>query len=97
MRGRAIAAPQREPDLASELHRIADGIAFEGMESLIEVLFEDPPVLRELLPASTRVLVVEPKRTADRASDMGREVEELRVAGWEAAAEGARPPAKATE
>ncbi|TMK18297.1 MAG: transcription-repair coupling factor [Actinobacteria bacterium] len=96
VRGRAIAALQREPDLASELHRIADGIAFEGMESLIEVLFEDPPVLRELLPASTRVLVVEPKRTADRASDMGREVEELRVAGWEAAAEGARPPAKAT-
>ena len=96
VRGRAIAALERNPDLASELHRIADGIVFEGMESLIEVLYEAPPVIRELLPASTRVLVVEPKRTADRASEMAREVEELRAAGWDAAAAGAKPPAEAT-
>jgi len=96
VRGRAIAALQHDSDHTSELHRIADGVAFEGMESLIEVLFEEPPVLRELLPSSTRVLVVEPKRTADRAADMTREVEELRAAGWEAAAEGAKPPAQAT-
>jgi transcription-repair coupling factor (superfamily II helicase) len=96
VRGRAIAALERHPELASELHRLADGIAFEGMESLIEVLYDHPPVLRDLLPQSARVLVVEPKRTGDRATDMAREVEELREAGWQAAAEGARPPAEAT-
>ena len=96
VRGRAIAALEKHPQLASELHRLADGIAFEGMESLLEVLFEHPPVLRELLPADARVVVLEPKRTADRATEMAREVEELRAAGWAAAAEGARPPAEAT-
>ena len=96
VRGRAIAALEQHPQLASELHRLADGIVFEGMESLIEVLYDRPPVLRDLLPANTRVLVLEPKRTADRATEMAREVEELREAGWQAAAEGARPPAEAT-
>ncbi len=96
VRGRAIAALEQHPELASELHRMADGIAFEGMESLIEVLYDSPPVLRELLPERTKVVVVEPKRTADRATEMAREVEELREAGWAAAAEGARPPAEAT-
>jgi transcription-repair coupling factor (superfamily II helicase) len=96
VRGRAIAALQKHPALASELHRLADGITFEGMESLLEVLFDHPPVLRELLAPNTKVLVVEPKRTADRATEMAREVEELRVAGWAAAAEGARAPSEGT-
>ncbi len=96
VRGRAIAALDRYPHFASELHRLADGIAFEGMESHLEVLFERPPVLRELLPPETHVLVVEPKRTADRAAEMEREVEELREAGWTAAAEGAVAPAEGT-
>ena len=95
-RGRAISALERYPHFASELHRIADGIAFEGMESHLEVLFDRPPVLREMMPAETRVLVVEPKRTADRAAEMEREVEELREAGWAAAAEGAVAPAEGT-
>jgi transcription-repair coupling factor (superfamily II helicase) len=96
VRGRAIAALDKHPQLANELHRLADGIAFEGMESLIEILYEHPPVLRDLLPGTTRVLVLEPKRTADRATEMAREVEELREAGWQAAAEGARAPSEGT-
>ena len=96
VRGRAIAMLERYPQFASELHRLADGLAFEGMESHLEVLFERPPVLREFLPPDTRVLVVEPKRTADRAAEMAREVEELREAGWATAAEGALPPAEGT-
>ncbi|MGH2728685.1 MAG: CarD family transcriptional regulator, partial [Actinomycetota bacterium] len=96
VRGRAIAALDRYPQFASELHRLADGLAFEGMESHLEVLFERPPVLRELLPLDARVLVVEPKRTADRAAEMAREVEELREAGWASAAEGAVAPAEGT-
>lgn len=96
MRGRAIAALPKHPHLASELHRLADGMPFEGMESLLEVLHEHPPVLRELLPAETRVLVLDPKRTADRAEEMAREVSELRAAGWGAAGDGARAPGEGT-
>jgi transcription-repair coupling factor (superfamily II helicase) len=92
LRGRAIAAEERYPERRSELARLADGIPFEGMESLLELLFDEPPVLRDALPGA-RVLVIEPKRTADRAAEMRREVDALTAAGWGAAAEGAAAPA----
>jgi transcription-repair coupling factor (superfamily II helicase) len=93
VRGRALAAARLHPDLMPDLYRIAEGIAFEGMESLVDVLFERLPVVREVLPEGTRVLVLDPKRTFDRADEMVREVEELAGAGWAAAAEGAVAPA----
>jgi transcription-repair coupling factor (superfamily II helicase) len=96
LRGRAIRAAQVHERLRPELNRIADGMSFEGMEALLEVLYEHPPVLRDLLGVDTRILVVEPKRTADRATEMAQEVEALAEAGWGAAAEGAQGPAEGT-
>ena len=96
VRGRAIRAAEAHDRLRPELNRIADGLAFEGMESLLEILFEHPPVLRDLLGVDTKVLVVEPKRTADRAAEMAAEVAALAEAGWTAAAEGAEHPAEGT-
>jgi transcription-repair coupling factor (superfamily II helicase) len=96
VRGRAVAALRAHPHLARDLGRLAEGIAFEGMEALVEVLFEEAPFLRELLPPGSRVLVVEPKRVSDRAAEIAREVEELRAAAWAAAADGARAPATGT-
>ncbi|HVL89988.1 MAG TPA: transcription-repair coupling factor [Actinomycetota bacterium] len=96
VRGRAIAALERAPHLRPELMRLADGITFEGMEALIEVLWDTLPVLREILPDDTLTVVLEPKRTADRAAEMLQEVEAMREAMWAAAADGARPPADNT-
>ncbi|MGZ4204034.1 MAG: transcription-repair coupling factor [Actinomycetota bacterium] len=93
VRGRAIAAIERHPSEHVELNRLADGMTFEGVEALIDVLWERPPVLRDALPEGTRVLVVDPKRTDDRAAELLREVVELRDAAWEAAGEGGRAPA----
>jgi len=93
VRGRAIAAIEKYPSERLELNRLADGTTFEGVEALIDMLWDEPPVLAELLPAETRALLVEPKRVVDRAHEMLREVEELREAAWSAASEGGRAPA----
>src|SRR5437868_9135908 len=68
-------------------------MTFEGVEALIDSLWDEPPVLRDAMPAATRVLVVDPKRTDDRAHELMREVEELREAAWSSAGEGGRAPA----
>ncbi|HLW16094.1 MAG TPA: transcription-repair coupling factor [Actinomycetota bacterium] len=93
VRGRAIAAIEKHPSERLELNRLADGMTFEGVEALIDSLWDEPPVLRNALPADTRVLVVDPKRTDDRAHELMREVEELREAAWSSAGEGGRAPA----
>ncbi|HJT37854.1 MAG TPA: DEAD/DEAH box helicase, partial [Actinomycetota bacterium] len=93
IRGRAIAAIEQHPGERIELNRLADGMTFEGVEALIDSLWATPPVLRDALPEGTRVLVVDPKRTDDRAQELMREVDELRDAAWETATEGGRPPA----
>jgi len=93
VRGRAIAAIEKHPAERVELNRLADGMTFEGVEALIDVLWDEPPVLLDALPAGTRVLIVDPKRTGDRAQELVREVEELRDAAWTSAAEGGRGPA----
>ena len=54
VRGRAIAALERHPELASELHRIADGIVFDGMESL-RFGFPIELVIRALIPIAVVV------------------------------------------
>jgi transcription-repair coupling factor (superfamily II helicase) len=93
VRGRAIAAIEHHPSERVELNRLADGMTFEGVEALIDMLWDSPPVLRDALPEGTRVLVVDPKRTDDRANELMREVEELREAAWSSAGEGGRAPA----
>src|SRR5437879_9833939 len=93
VRGRAIAAIEHHPSERIELNRLADGMTFEGVEALIDMLWDSPPVLRDALPEGTRVLVVDPKRTDDRASELMREVEELREAAWSSAGGGGRAPA----
>jgi transcription-repair coupling factor (superfamily II helicase) len=93
VRGRAIAAMERGSPDRVELNRLADGMTFEGVEALVDQLWESPPVLRALLPPETKVLVVEPKRTEDRADELLREAEELRTAAWSSASDGGVAPA----
>jgi transcription-repair coupling factor (superfamily II helicase) len=93
VRERAIAAIEKHPSERLELNRLAGGMTFEGVEALIDSLWDSPPVLRDAMPADTRVLVVDPKRTGDRGHELMREVEELREAAWSSAGEGGRAPA----
>ncbi len=96
VRGRARAKTGTDAGPAADLERLAEGVAFEGMEALAPVLFDELPLLREVVPAGLRVVVVDPERAAERAEEMAREVETFAQAGWRAAADGATPPAAGT-
>lgn len=93
VRGRALAAfesaiGQERADLA----KLGDGMTFEGVEALLDVLWPDPPVLIDLLPGR-HVVLWDPERLTSRATEALREVEELRAAAWHAASDGRPAPA----
>ncbi|MBV9660973.1 MAG: transcription-repair coupling factor, partial [Acidimicrobiales bacterium] len=50
--------------------RLADGSIFDGMESWLPWLTADEHLLVDLLPQDALVLLVEPRRMRDRASDL---------------------------
>ena len=84
--------------LADALTKISEGVAVEGMESLIPVLFDGPMVtLPEEVAAAdpsatTTVLVMSPEKVQRRADDLIATGKEFVKAGWEAAAMGAESP-----
>ncbi|MEJ4112681.1 transcription-repair coupling factor [Corynebacterium kroppenstedtii] len=84
--------------LADAFMKISEGIAVEGMESLIPVLVDGPMVtLPEEVaaadPSSTpTVLVMSPEKVQRRAEDLIATGEEFIKAGWNAAAMGAEAP-----
>jgi transcription-repair coupling factor (superfamily II helicase) len=49
------------------LTRFADGLAFEGSETLAPLLFERMPALPELLPSGAWAILLQARRTDDRA------------------------------
>jgi transcription-repair coupling factor (superfamily II helicase) len=63
----ATLAPKHGDRFRDSLTRFADGIAFEGMESLATLLFDRLPVVADLLPKGAWVAVAQSRRTADRA------------------------------
>jgi transcription-repair coupling factor (superfamily II helicase) len=90
---------QRARQLAGEfpaagelLTRVAEGLAVEGLESLLPLLFDELRLLPDYLPADAVLALVDPKRTGDRAEEVRVQAEEAAQASWTAAAEGARPP-----
>ena len=60
----------RRGSLPSQLRdaaqRVADGLAFEGMEQLIPLLHEGAPTIAALLPATSWVALAPSRRTLDR-------------------------------
>ncbi len=78
---------QNNPALADVLGKLAEGIACEGMESLIPALCEGRlDLLTDLLPAGGHVLLVDPERIRRRAVDLVRTGQEFLEASWLAAA-----------
>jgi transcription-repair coupling factor (superfamily II helicase) len=90
---------QRARQLAGEfpaagelLTRVAEGLAVEGLESLLPLLFDELRLLPDYLPSGAVLALVDPKRTLDRAEEVRAQAEEAAQASWTAAAEGGRAP-----
>jgi transcription-repair coupling factor (superfamily II helicase) len=70
------------PELADELGRLADGVAFEGMEALVTAIHPRPAHLPDFLPAGAGLAVIDAPQVAERAEQLRAEARELLVAGW---------------
>jgi transcription-repair coupling factor (superfamily II helicase) len=60
----------QEPWGAAQWERVAEGQLFDGMESWTPWLAGDERVLTDLLPDTARVVLVDPRRSRDRASEL---------------------------
>ena len=88
VRARAAELLDVLPGAADILGKVAEGIAVEGMESLAPALVDGMETLVDVLPESSRVLVLDPERVRTRAHDLVTTSEEFLEAGWAAAAGG---------
>ena len=92
VRARATQLGIDHPELAEVTGKLAEGIAVEGMESLIPALIggRQMQLLTDLVAAGTHVLVCDPERVRSRAADLVRTAEEFLAASWQTAAEAGR-------
>ncbi|HEU4397852.1 MAG TPA: transcription-repair coupling factor, partial [Actinomycetota bacterium] len=74
------------------LARVAEGLDVEGVEALLPLLFDDLRLLPEYLPGDALLVLLDPKRTMDRAEEVRTQADEAMQASWATAAEGATAP-----
>ena len=77
MRARAHQLVADEPWGREQWDRIADGALFDGMESWLPWLVDTEAALPDLIPADGLVVLVEPRRIRDRATDILAEEADL--------------------
>ncbi|WP_448614182.1 transcription-repair coupling factor [Modestobacter sp. URMC 112] len=94
VRARAAQLAVDHPELAEVAGKLAEGIAVEGMESLIPALIggHAMDLLTDLVPLGTHVLVLDPERVRSRAADLVRTAEEFLAASWQTAAAAGEAP-----
>jgi transcription-repair coupling factor (superfamily II helicase) len=85
VRDRARAAvPQHKGRMRDALERLSEGLFFEGMEGAAPLLFDDMPVLADLLGPEAWVVVAPSRRTLERARSVVDEAAGVAEAtGWE--------------
>lgn len=83
LRERAARLAATLPSLAGPLEELADGVAFEGAESLVTLLHHDPALLPDFLPDGAGVAIVDPMLVADRAAKVLEEATVLAEVSWE--------------
>ncbi|MCC5950447.1 MAG: hypothetical protein JJT89_18495, partial [Nitriliruptoraceae bacterium] len=86
LRERARDAIARWPELTDELDRLAAGQTFEGCESLVTLLTDDPALLVDFLPERAGVALLDPMLLEDRAAQLREEAEVLADTAWRNAA-----------
>ncbi|OKL52702.1 transcription-repair coupling factor [Buchananella hordeovulneris] len=92
VRQRAAALAGQLPGAADLLAQIADGLAPEGMESLLPVLVDKLDNLLDLVAPDALVLLHEPERIRTRLESLLATSEEFLVAAWSSAAAGGSAP-----
>ncbi|WP_299953635.1 transcription-repair coupling factor [uncultured Modestobacter sp.] len=94
VRARAAQLAVDHPELAEVAGKLAEGIAVEGMESLIPALIggHQMQLLTDLVAPGTHVLVCDPERVRSRSADLVRTAEEFLAASWQTAAEAGQAP-----
>jgi transcription-repair coupling factor (superfamily II helicase) len=90
VRARARDMAARLPSLREHLDKLADGLTFEGVESLVTLLHPRPALLPQFLPSGAGLAVVDPLVVRDRATKLHEEARVLLETAWETAA-GHRP------
>ncbi|HEY0641004.1 MAG TPA: transcription-repair coupling factor [Pseudonocardiaceae bacterium] len=80
--------------LAEMLEKLAAGVPCEGMEALIPALLDgaEMPLLTDVMPPGTHVLIADPERVRARAADLVRTGQEFLEASWSVAGEGGQAP-----
>ena len=89
---RAIEVKDQYPAAAEMLEKISEGIAFEGMESLIPMLIDETETLLSRMPANTQIVFIDEQRIRSRAADLLATNEEFLNASWSNAALGGIAP-----
>ncbi len=77
VRTRAAKLVGDEPWGREQWERLAEGTHFDGMESWLPWLTDGDQLLTDVLPATGKVVLVEPRRMRDRANDLLAEEDDL--------------------
>ncbi len=77
VRARAARLVGEEPWGREQWERLAEGAQFEGMESWLPWLTDVDQLLTDILPATGKIVLVEPRRMRDRAKDLLAEEDDL--------------------
>ena len=91
-RGRARQLAAEVMGAQDLLAQVAEGLDVEGVESLLPLLFDDLKALPAYLPDDALLVLVDPKRTLDRAEEVRHQADEASQASWGSAADGAAAP-----
>ncbi|MFM1844194.1 MAG: hypothetical protein RLZ78_274, partial [Actinomycetota bacterium] len=89
---RAIELADKYPAAAEMLSKVAEGITFEGMESLIPLLIDETQSLLSRMPENTQLVFIDQQRIKSRAADLLATNEEFLNASWSNAAMGGSAP-----
>jgi transcription-repair coupling factor (superfamily II helicase) len=92
VRERAVELLPKLPALSTLLEKISQGIAVEGMESLLPQLLPELKPITALLPPGGAVVVSSPERVVGRAVSLADTNREFLEAAWAAATAGADAP-----
>ncbi|MEY2570575.1 MAG: hypothetical protein QOE63_925, partial [Acidimicrobiaceae bacterium] len=77
VRARAGRLVSIEPWGREQWERLSDGLTFDGMESWLPWLTDSERLLTDLLPDTSQVVLVEPRRLRDHAADLLAEEDDL--------------------
>ncbi|MSW53957.1 MAG: transcription-repair coupling factor, partial [Actinobacteria bacterium] len=97
IRERAESAKSKYPAALEILDRLAQGIATEGMESLIPILVDETETILQRMPKGSEVVFIDNERIRMRTIDLLATNEEFFEAAWSHAALGAAAPLPVTD